>query len=107
VASRFRDVNPVIWQYSMHNWGSAEMHLGNVAGAIDIHRQLLALAEQEGNARLKVGSLHALGLDLHAQGDLAAARQHLTQALAIYREIGHTAKEAEVDHFLHRLKESA
>jgi tetratricopeptide (TPR) repeat protein len=105
VARRFKEQAPSFWGYSLVNLGSAEMHLGNLSNAIEIHQEALAIGEQEANSRLKADALHALGLDLHAMGEYAEARDKLNQATKIYQAIGNTVKEAEVVVFLNRAEE--
>ena len=56
---------------------------GDVAGAMDLYGQSLAIKEQIGNVRGKAATLANLAGLLHQSGDVAGATAHLKQAALI------------------------
>jgi tetratricopeptide (TPR) repeat protein len=74
------------------NHGSARFHIG-VEGALEDQQQALAIAEDLGDEHILVAAHRGIGLDFHALERFEQARQHLEEALRLYRRLGHAQRE--------------
>ena len=72
---------------SLGSLGNACHQLGDYKKAIDYHQQYLAISKEIGNRFGVAASLNNLGLTLQKLGQLAAAEQHLRQAIDTYEDI--------------------
>jgi class 3 adenylate cyclase/predicted ATPase len=62
---------------------------GELQKARGLGKQLLSMAQWEGDAALLVGANHALGQSLFYLGELTAARTHVEQGMALYQPRAH------------------
>jgi class 3 adenylate cyclase/predicted ATPase len=62
---------------------------GELQKARGLGKQLLEMAQWEGDAALLVGANHALGQSLYYLGELTAARTHVEQGMALYQPRAH------------------
>ena len=66
------------------------------------HLAALAIAEELHDRAMLANIQHVLGVDYHALEDRGQAQHHLSEALRIFKEIGHQAKEKEVKSFMEK-----
>ncbi len=81
-----RELFPVLYGLSLYYLYAAELDV-----ARDIARRLIGLAESVGDSGLWFFAHRAAGVSAYPAGDLAAARDHLEQALALYDPTEHRA----------------
>lgn len=77
---------PAINELGLVRSGLAAVRLmrGDLSGAIQEFRELVDVFDQLGDESAKVQMLHQLSIALHDQGELAAARDTLRRALAVF-----------------------
>lgn len=86
--------------FGLLNWGIAEKALDNAARSRELLEEALKIGRYNEVATWEAGASHALTETLIALGDKEAARQHAERALVLFRQIGFTARVAEVEKLL-------
>ncbi len=86
--------------FFLNNLGTAEFELG-VCAAIERHEQAQAIALATGDDTLLALTHHALGVDRHAQENVAVARRHLSEALRLYEKLGQTDRHTGLRRMMH------
>jgi len=92
---------------TLHELGNLKANTGDIAGAIALYEQSLAIKESIGNLQGKAATLHELGSLKANTGDIAGAIALYEQSLAINESIGNLQGKAATLHQLGILKANA
>lgn len=85
------------------NLGQCRQRLGELEEAVQLKREVLALA-QERDEQLRIANAHADLGELHGlQGDSVAAHEQLMQAIGLYRALNASGQEAAARNLLNAL----
>ncbi len=89
--------------FGLLNWGIAEKALDNAPRSRELLEEALQIGKDNEVATWEAGASHALAETLLVLGVKTEAQQHAARALALFQEIGFTARTSEVETLLQKI----